>query len=40
MYATTVKLLGDQELEALGLRMGDRVLLREMCAEAAKSKDS
>lgn len=38
VYATTVKLLGDEELEALGLRMGDRVMLRKMCAEAAKSE--
>ena len=33
-----MKLLGDQELEELGLCMGDRASLREMCNEATRSK--
>lgn len=38
IYASTVKLLGDQELEELGLCMGDRATIREMCGEAMRSK--
>ena len=38
VYASTVKLLGDGELTGLGLKMGDRVMLRELCAKAVKSK--
>ena len=38
VYATTVKLLQDQELGELGLCMGDRATLREVCTEASRSK--
>ena len=33
-----MKLLGDEDLQGLGLRLGDRVLLRDLCAEAARSE--
>jgi len=38
VYASTVKLLTDTELEELGLCMGDRVMLRKLCDDAVKSK--
>ena len=38
IYTATVKLLGDDELEAFGLCMRDRVTLRQMCTEAVRSK--
>ena len=33
-----MKLLKDEELGELGLRLGDRVMLRELCLEAVKSE--
>ena len=38
VYASTVKLLTDQELEELGLCMGERKALRKLCEDAVKSK--
>lgn len=38
VYASTVKLLIDQELEDLGLCMGDRVMLQKLSEDAVKSK--
>ena len=33
-----MKLLSDGDLQDLGLRLGDRVSLRDLCSEAIKSK--
>lgn len=38
IYASTMKLLSDGDLQDLGLRLGDRVSLRDLCSEAIKSK--
>ena len=38
IYAGTVKLLTEEDLRGLGLRMGERVMMQQLCSEAAKSK--